>query len=71
MNTTERMNQLLAQFQADKTVTNLRNVVTFWNQNLEELSKSDQYSSLSKRVKEAYSFNEQVRKVDIRNRLSS
>ena len=70
MNTTERMNQLLAQFQADKTVTNLRNVVTFWNQNLEELSKSDQYSSLSKRVKEAYSFNEQVRKVDIRNRLN-
>lgn len=70
MNTTERMNQLLAQFQADKTVANLRNVVTFWNQNLEELSKSDQYSSLSKRVKEAYSFNEQVRKTDIRNRLN-
>ena len=55
MNLVERMKELLAQFQNDETVANLRQVVEFWNQNYDELAQANEFQTLGEQVSAAYS----------------
>ncbi len=60
MNLVERMKELLAQFQNDETVANLRQVVEFWNQNYDELAQANEFQTLGEQVSAAYSKKEAV-----------